>query len=239
MAGIGQAASDTQKLYADQQALNQAVALYGPKSAAAAAAQKQYNYDLSGMPAVARQSIQGVVAAIQGWTVKFDAATGPAENLGAQIITSVINGAEPLLPEIGKAAARNMKLIKDALQPFFTWLDSTKAGGGISVLTEIENTFSKNLPNSMTALTRAFEALFLMTQKLDPQTGKLTADFAKFFTSITTPTPPPKPTWHPGESMKAYANAMKVWQTEVTNDQYGLSNAAIPRSTSGLLTGTF
>lgn len=227
MAGLGQAASDIKGLYADQTALNTAIGLYGPKSAQAAAAQKQYNYDLSQMPAVARKSIQGAVAAIEGFKVKFDLATGPAENIGAQIITQFVKAVDPLLPEIGKAALANMKIIQKALQPFFTWLDSVKPGGGIAVLTKIEDVFTRNLPNSMKALTAGFEDLANVIAYLAPMTGKITADLAKFFTSIGTPTPPPMPTMHPGESMKAYANAMKVWQTQVANSQYGLSNSAM------------
>jgi hypothetical protein len=142
------------------------------------------------------------------------------------MIAQIVPAAEKLLPEIGAAATRNMKIIQKALQPFLTWLDSSKPGGGLTVLTEIENTFSQHLPNAMKALTGALEALFKVTAKLGPQTGKITNWLANFFTAINTPTPPPKPTLHPGESLKAYANAMKVWETEVANDQYGLSSSA-------------
>src|ERR1700677_1402535 len=225
-AGIGQAVGDITQLYQATNNLNQMVAEYGPNSSEAAAAQKEYNNTLAGMPAVARGALKAATSAVESWTPVFDKYTGPAEKIAAEMIAQFVPVAEKLLPEIGSAATKNMRIIQKALQPFLTWLDSSKPGGGLTVLTEIENTFSQHLPNAMKALTGALQALFEVTAKLDPQTGKITNWLANFFTSITTPTPPPKPTWHPGESMKAYANAMKVWETEVANDQYGLSNKA-------------
>lgn len=162
MAGIGQAVSDVQKYRTALNSLNTAIATYGKNSTQAAVAQQHLNFVLAGMPAVARQAIVSLSTAISGFVTLFDKATGPAEKLGAQILTQAVHVGETFLPTIGMYAMQNMGIIRKSLQPFFTWLRTVGGHGGLGIFTNLEQVFQSHLPTGMHALEQGFE-LFAKT----------------------------------------------------------------------------
>ena len=78
---------------------------------------------------------------------------------------------EPFLGPIGQSAAQNMKIIQQALQPFFQWLDSVKPGGGLQIFQELEAIFTSHLSGATTAGIQAIELFFKTVGQLDPNSG--------------------------------------------------------------------
>jgi hypothetical protein len=177
LAGIGQARGDIKTQVSDQNALNQAIAVYGANSTQAATAQAQMNYDLASFSPVARQAVVQTADLVQGFKTMFDQYTGQAEKTGAQIIGSLVTTAQAFLPEIGTAAARNMLIIQKAMGPLEDWLKSPS--GGLGIFTQLEDQFTKQLPTAMSAFTNGLELLIRTIGFVAPYTGGLIADIAR------------------------------------------------------------
>ena len=170
LAGMGQAAGDIKNVVTAQNALNQAIAVYGPASYQAADAQKQLNYQLNSFSPLAQQAVLAAANTAQGFHQAFNAATGAAESTGAQIINMGMQVAEKFLPELGKAAATNMSIIQSSLEGpkgLFEWFGTQ----GLSIFTQIENHFTAQLPTAMDALTNGAELLIKTLGYLSSQTG--------------------------------------------------------------------
>jgi hypothetical protein len=153
MAGMGQALGDIKNVVTAQNALSQAVAVYGAGSVQAVAAQNQLNYTLSSFSPLARAAVLQAANTAQGFHQMFNAMTGQAESTGANILNTLMLVAEKFLPTIGKYAAENMSIIQKALVPLETWID----GPGLAMFTQIEQKFQNELPTSMSALTNGVE----------------------------------------------------------------------------------
>lgn len=204
MAGIGQAANDISMIVKDQNALNQAVAVYGKNSFQAQAAAAQLNYDLHSFSPIAQKAVLATSKLTIAFEQMFDKYTGLAEKLGAQIIGQGIKTATPFLPVIGHYAAGNMSIMKrmfSSPKGLFTWLDNkgttklnlpgigkrTIGTGGLGVFTNLEQLFQSQLPTGIRAATQALE-FFSKTMDVAAQyTGPFVAKIAAFFTTMNKP----------------------------------------------------
>ena len=162
MAGLGQAAGDARTYTTDLNALNKAIAVYGAGSLEAAAAQYQLNQDMAGLSPAALSAVKALSAAGQAFHMAFDAATSPAEAVGAQILAQAVKVGEAFLPTLGAAALKNMGIIKNDIQPLFTWLQNTGSQGGVGIFSNLERIFTAQLPTAIHAGTEALE-LFART----------------------------------------------------------------------------
>ncbi len=187
MAGMGQALGDIKNVVAAQNQLNQAIAVYGPASYQAAAAQGQLNYVLSDFPAVARGAVVAAANTVQGFKTMFDQLTGPAEKTGAQIINQVVQVAEKFLPTIGKYAAINMWIMKKDLQPLFSWLQNAGPQGGLGIFKNLESIFTGHLPTAIHMMTQAFEFFAKTMNVAAGYTGGFISVLDKFFTRMNSP----------------------------------------------------
>jgi hypothetical protein len=177
MAGMGQAAGDIKNVVQAQNALTQAIAVYGPKSTEAATAQAQVNYQLSSFSPIARAAVLQAANTAQGFHQMFNQVTGQAESTGAQILNTLMLLGEKFLPIIGKYAAENMAIIQKALMPLEAWL----AGPGLKIFTQLEQLFQNNLPYAMKAFTNGVELVIKILGYAAQQTGGFTKWLAAFF----------------------------------------------------------
>lgn len=180
MAGLGQAAGDIKNVVSAQNALNQAIAVYGANSTEAQAAQAQLNYQLASFSPVARSAVLNTSNMIQQFKSMFDKATGMAERQGALIIGQAVKVGEAFIPTIGKYAAQNMGIISKDLQPLFTWLK----GPGLQIFNELEAKFQSELPTAMQAFDNGIELLARTIGLVAPQTGGLIKSIDKFVTKM-------------------------------------------------------
>lgn len=178
--GIGQAMGDTRNVLQAQNALSQAIAVYGKNSAQAKDAQAQLNYTLAGFSPVARSAVQATADTAQGFKSMYDKVTGTAEKLGAQILTQAMQVGEKFLPTLGAAATKNMGIIQSSLQPLFSWMGS--ASGGLGIFKNLEQIFSSRLPTAMQAFDQGVELLLRTINLVAPQTGGMIAALAKMTT---------------------------------------------------------
>ena len=190
MAGIGQAAGDIRTVNSDMNSLNQAIALYGANSTQAAQAQKQLNYDLAAFSPIARTAVIAAASQIQVFKQMFDAYTGTAEKIGAEIINQGVKVAEGFLPIIGNFATQNMKIIQAGLQPLFAWLK----GPGEVFFTEFEQRFTDNLPKAMDIFVNGVEALIKMLNYAAGQSGGFLNTLDRFVRYLNSPIGEDK--WH-------------------------------------------
>jgi hypothetical protein len=185
MAGIGQAAGDLKTVYGDMNSLSQAVALYGKNSTQAAQAQAQLNYDLAGFSPVARGAVLQAANTAEGFKSMFDAATGGAEKIGAEILTQAMQVGEKFLPTIGTYAAQNMGIIQQSLQPLFSWLQSP--GGGLGIFTDLEHVFQEDLPTAMHAFDMGVEIVAKTFDYLTTYLGGFMPKLDEFLTKMNSP----------------------------------------------------
>jgi hypothetical protein len=185
MAGLGQAANDIKAVYKAQQQLNQAIAEYGAASTQAAAAQGNLNYVLSSFSPVAQQAVLQAANTANAFVAMFDAATGQAEKIGAEIINQAMLVGEKFLPTIGKYAAQNMGIIQRDIQPLFSWLQSEH--GGLGIFTNLEQLFQKGLPTAIHAGTQAFEWFMQVVDDAAQYTGGFLQKIDKLFTVLNSP----------------------------------------------------
>jgi hypothetical protein len=188
MAGIGQAAGDTKSTVSAQNALSQAIAVYGKNSIQASVAQAQLNYTISGFPKVAQGAIVAAANTAQGFHKMFNSLTGPAEKIGAQILTQVMKVGESFLPTIGASAAQNMAIIKKDLQPLFSWLQNSSATGGLGIFKNLERIFTAQLPTSIHALTQGIELFMKTVNVAAGYTGGFVKKLDGFLTRTNSPT---------------------------------------------------
>ena len=175
LAGLGQAAGDIKNVVQAQNALTQAVAVYGPLSTEAAAAQGQLNFAMSGFNPIAKTAVANAAKAVQGFKTMFDQFTGVAEAKGAIIISSLVKTADAFLPTIGKFASANMNIIAQYLAPLEQWMK----GPGLAAFTVLENKFHSDLPTAMKAFTNGLELLLRTLALIAPYTGKFIANLAR------------------------------------------------------------
>lgn len=203
MAGIGQALGDTRAYTQAETQLDQAIAVYGKNSRQAADAQKNLNYVLAGFPKVAQPAIVAASHAAEQFHAMFNAATGPAEKVGAQILTEAMHVGEAFLPTIGKFAAQNMGIIQKDLQPLFSWLQqglgnslggrmhnllpTTRGQGGLGIFTDLEKIFQSNLPTAMHAVTQGFELFAKTIDTAAQYTGGFIRMIDRFVTRMNSP----------------------------------------------------
>lgn len=187
MAGMGQAAGDIQAVVKAQNALNQAVADYGPASLQAGVAQNQLNFVLADFSPIARTAIVSAANMIQQFKTMFDQWTGLAEARGANIITSLGHTAEAFIPTIGTFAAQNMSIIQKALKPLQSWL--TGAGGtqGLGIFQNLEKIFQSELPTAVKAATNGFEIFANIVNDAAQYTGGFLRYIDKLFARFNTP----------------------------------------------------
>lgn len=177
MAGIGQAMNDLKQY---RTVLNQMKA----GTITAAQGQRELNAALAGMPAVARGAIVALSNTVTQFVALFDKLTGPAEKIGAQILQQAVQVGEKFLPTIGKFAAQNMGIMKQSLQPFFSWLQNAGKGGGLGIFTNLEKVFQKNLPTAMHAFEQGFELLAKTITLVSGHLGGFTAKVNNFLTRM-------------------------------------------------------
>jgi Cu/Ag efflux protein CusF len=194
LAGIGQAAGDIQKVVTAQNNLATAVATYGKNSSEAKTAQSQLNQALSSFNPIAKQAVQHSADLAQNLKKVFDQATGLAEKRGARIIGEAITAANPFVPVIGTFSQQNMLIMENQLKPFFAWLDSKKASGGLTIFTDLEKVFQKNLNPGTNTIIQVFE-LFAKTVDHIATSGvfgKVMTQIDNFFIKWNKPTETPK-----------------------------------------------
>ena len=80
-----------------------------------------------------------------------------------------------------------MKIIQQALQPFFQWLQSAKPGGGLQIFQELEAIFTSHLSGATTAGIQAIELFFKTVGQLDPNSGGFLKDVENFMNKVSTP----------------------------------------------------
>ena len=182
MAGFGQAVSDIRNVVQAQNALSQAVAVYGKNSRQAIAAQNQLNYVISGFAKVARPAVLHAAALVQQFHKMFDQLTGLAEKVGAQIASNFLKAGMKFLPTIGHFAFVNMKILKQGLQPFFKWLTSSTPLGGLGIFKTLEREFTSNMPTGVHMMTQAFELFAKTVDVASHYLGGLLRFLDKFFT---------------------------------------------------------
>ena len=186
MAGIGQAGGDIKATVSNMNALAQAVAVYGQGSTQAANAQAQLNYGLSTFNPIAQGAVQNTANLVQGFKSQFDAVTGMAEKIGAQIIGQGVGVGSAYLPTIGASATQNMGIIKQHIQPLFAFLKSPT--GGLGVFQELETLFSQRLPTAIHAGTMAAELFINTIGHVAPMTGGFLQRLDTFFTKYNSGT---------------------------------------------------
>lgn len=197
-AGIGQALNDYKQLSAvedqvstAQAQYNAAVAQFGANSTQAAtaltnlqSAQVAYNATLSSFPAAAQSSIVAMSTAVQGFEAQWSALTGKAEGIGAQILTQFVQTGQKFLPTLATFATKNMTLMKQGLQPFFTWLSSKGSEGGLGIFKTLEQTFTSNLPTGLHAFEQGFELMAKTMKIAAPFLGVFIQKINHFLTEL-------------------------------------------------------
>ena len=181
LAGIGQAAGDIKGVVQAQNALSQAIAVYGKNSTNAKQAQASLNAELASFSPLAHNAVLAAANTAQGFHQMFNAATGAAESVGAQIINQTMQVAETFLPTIGADALRNMKIIQQALQPLFAWLSGPQ---GMQILNDLENEFTQHLPIAMHAFEQGLELLLRVVDIASQDTGGFVTWLDKLFTRL-------------------------------------------------------
>lgn len=169
--GIGQAANDIKSVVQAQNNLSQAVAVYGKGSRQATVAQKELNAALAGFSPIARQAVLQAANTAQAFHQAFNQATGPAEAVGASILNQGMRTGMAFLPSLGQAALTDANLIKQGLQPLFTWLRGPE---GIGIFQNLEYEFSHQLPFAVNAGTNGLEALLRIVNIASQDTGGFT-----------------------------------------------------------------
>ena len=187
LAGIGQAAGDIKNVVQAQNQLNQAIAVYGRNSIQAKDAQAQLNYTLSSFSPVARSAVLAAANTAQAFHAAFNAATGQAEKVGAEIINQAMKVGMAFLPTIGKFAAENLGIIQRDIQPLFAWLQNPSKSGGLGIFTDLERIFQANLPAGIHAFTQALELFAKTVDVAAHYTGGFIQAIDKFLTRMNTP----------------------------------------------------
>lgn len=211
MAGIGQAAGDIRQTVQAQNQLNTAMLnyqaaakRYGAGSAVAQSAlqnmqsaQANLNATVAQFPKVAQGAIVSAAHTAQQFHTMFNAATGLAEKLGANILQQAMKVGEDFLPTIGKYAAKNMGIIEKSLnQPFnaktgagglFGWLKSGTKYGGLGIFKDLESIFTKNLPTGMKAMTQGIELFAKVVRDAAQHVGPFIHMIAKLLTNLNKP----------------------------------------------------
>lgn len=180
LAGIGQAGGDIKTYTSDLNALNRAIAVYGPGSIQATAATYDFNQAMADIPPKTQAAIAAASATGQAFHSMFDQATGSAEAKGAEIINQLMQVGEKFLPTIGAFASQNMTIIQSSLQPLLSWIQ----GPGLSVFQELEQTFQEHLPAAMGAFDNGIELLIRVLGFLAPYTGHLVDDLDRWMTAL-------------------------------------------------------
>ena len=129
-------------------ALQTAIQTYGRNStqAADATGSSPQNTQLGSFSPVARAAVTAASQTAVGFHAAFNASTGQAEAIGANIINQAIKTGEAFLPTLGKYATQNLGIIQQGLQPFFDWLKNARPSGGLGVFTQLENLFQSQFP---------------------------------------------------------------------------------------------
>lgn len=190
MAGIGQAAGDIRKTVAAQNALSQALAVYGRSSLQARTAQAQLNATVASFPKAAQGAIVAAANTAQQFHAMFNRLTGPAEKIGAQILQQAMKVGENFLPTIGRYATTNMGIISKSLNGkggLFGWLKSGTKYGGLGIFKDLESIFTKNLPTGMKALTQGIELFAKVVRDSAQYVGPFIHLVAKLLTSLNSP----------------------------------------------------
>lgn len=192
MAGIGQAANDIKTVTPLLSNLSAAVQQYGKNSNQAKAAQQALNQALDGFSVKARAAVLVAARTANQFHQMFNAATGAAESVGAQIITEAMHVGEAFLPTIGKFALQNMNIIKRDIQPLFDWLKNGAfqgpgKGGGLGIFTNLEQIFQKNLPTSIHAMSQGFELLMKVIDVAAQHLGGFTKLINELLTKLNGP----------------------------------------------------
>lgn len=167
-----------------QEAMNNAIAQYGPLSAQAVTATNNYNFAVSQLPPVLRAS---TVATATMWNNTKDfwqSATASAQVAAQGIIRQTLDVVNTYIPLIAAAAKRNFDIIAQSIKPLFAWL----SGPGTAIFKDLENVFARNLPTAIHAFTQAFELLFKIIDHLAPGVGGLVKAMDTALTRWNSPT---------------------------------------------------
>jgi hypothetical protein len=178
---FGQAANDIKSVVQAQNALNQAISVYGKNSANAQAAQAQLNSTLASFSPVARAAVLQAANTAQAFHQAFNTATGPAEAVGATVLNQGMQVGMAFLPTLGQAALTDANLIKQGLQPLFTWL---KGPEGIGIFQNLEHEFSQQLPFAVNAGVNGLEALLRIMNLASGYTGGFTKHLDDLFKKL-------------------------------------------------------
>jgi len=201
MAGTGQAIGDIRAVLKAQNQLSQATAVYGAKSAQAAAAQGQLRYALNAFNPVAKKAVLNTADLVQQFGSLFDKATGLAEKFGAQLIGSLVKTGEAFLPTIGKFAAANTQIIQKGIAGLEKWATKTSTmkfnlpglgaktlgTGGLSIFQNLEKVFQGELPAGLQALTQGLELFTKVVEVAGQYTGGFVTKLAAFLTKANQP----------------------------------------------------
>lgn len=163
--------------------MTKALANYNRAANAAAGQQNALNTTLQGFSSVAQPAVLAAAEQANALHMLFNAVSGQAEAIGANILNQLMQVAEAFLPTIGKYATENMGIIQSSLQPLLSWLQ----GPGLSIFTELENIFQSHLPAAMSALDNGIELVIRTIGLVAPQTGKIVEGLSNLFAKLNGP----------------------------------------------------
>ena len=146
--------------------------------------QRQYQGELSTIPAADRASVIALQKAITGLGATMNTVAIPSINKAAGVFTRFFNDLQPFLTTMGKFASENWTTITKSMRPFFHWMDTT----GLRIFNNIEKTFHKNEAHGITAITGALKLFLQVVTDVLPSLGAFVTFFANEFTKLTTKT---------------------------------------------------
>lgn len=150
----------------------------------AATYQRQYQGELSTIPAKDRTSVIALQKAITGLGTTMNKVAIPSVEKAAGVFTRFFNDLTPFLDSMGRFASKNWSTITKSLRPFFHWMDTT----GLRIFNNIESTFSKNEGHGIKAVTGALKLFLQVITGILPDLGTFVTFFANEFAKLTTKT---------------------------------------------------
>lgn len=186
MAVMKSTITDTQTLYGQWTALEQAILIYGSSSTQAQTASANLNNELLilGNTAGVRAEL-GLAKLAYTINQQWDKATSNARVQAVNLLTQILILGKTYIPLVAQAAAENLSIIDKGLKPLFAWLEGPQGKG---IFLDLEKIFRDNLPTAIHAFDNAIEFLFKFLDLAAQYTGGFTGTLDKLFTYLNSPT---------------------------------------------------
>lgn len=170
--------ADTQTLYQQYNALNQAVAVYGKNSTQAKDAQNQLNYSLQQLGPAAGAEFK-LALAVANLNKVWDQVTAKARSSAVSILDQVVQLGHDYVGKVAQAAYENLTVINQDIKPLFAWLEGPT---GMGIWNDLEKRFKENLPTAVHAFTQAVELLLRVVDGAAPYVGHFVDSIDKLLT---------------------------------------------------------